>query len=68
MVTGQGIPQCSLHDREKQALSNCDVAVAVNAGRSKQVHAAEPTRSCKYNQLLRIEEALGNMAVYGYRK
>ncbi|NMC36761.1 MAG: phosphopyruvate hydratase [Bacteroidales bacterium] len=45
-----------------------DVAVAVNAGQIKTGSCSRTDRICKYNQLLRIEEALGNMAVYGYKK
>lgn len=45
-----------------------DVAVAVNAGQIKTGSCSRTDRICKYNQLLRIEEALGNLAVYGYKK
>ena len=45
-----------------------DVAVAVNAGQIKTGSCSRTDRICKYNQLLRIEESLGNLAVYGYKK
>ncbi|MDP6629668.1 MAG: phosphopyruvate hydratase [Kiritimatiellia bacterium] len=42
-----------------------DIAVAVNAGQIKTGSMSRTDRICKYNQLLRIEEMLGNEAVYG---
>jgi len=42
-----------------------DIAVATNAGQIKTGSASRTDRICKYNQLLRIEEELGNKAVYG---
>jgi enolase len=41
-----------------------DLAVAVNAGQIKTGSACRGERTAKYNQLLRIEEALGKRAVY----
>ena len=41
-----------------------DLAVAVNAGQIKTGAPARGERVAKYNQLLRIEEALGDSAVY----
>ncbi len=41
-----------------------DLAVAVNAGQIKTGAPARGERVAKYNQLLRIEEALGNTAFY----
>jgi enolase len=41
-----------------------DLAVAVNAGQIKPGAPARGERVVKYNQLLRIEEALGNAAYY----
>ena len=32
------------------------------------VKASINTQMAKYNQLLRIEEELGNLAVYGYKR
>ncbi|MEI7836098.1 MAG: phosphopyruvate hydratase [Planctomycetota bacterium] len=42
-----------------------DLTVARNTGQIKTGSACRTDRVCKYNQLLRIEEALGNRAVYG---
>jgi enolase len=45
-----------------------DIAVAMNAGQIKTGSASRSDRMAKYNQLLRIEEELGENAVYGYKK
>jgi enolase len=42
-----------------------DIAVAKNTGQIKTGSASRTDRVCKYNQLLRIEELLGDKAVYG---
>ncbi len=42
-----------------------DVAVATNSGQIKTGSASRSDRMAKYNQLLRIEEELGETAVYG---
>lgn len=42
-----------------------DIAVATNAGQIKTGSLSRTDRICKYNQLLRIEEMLGDDAVYG---
>ncbi|HPN84355.1 MAG TPA: phosphopyruvate hydratase [Victivallales bacterium] len=42
-----------------------DIAVATNAGQIKTGSASRTDRICKYNQLLRIEEELGGLAIYG---
>ena len=41
-----------------------DLAVALNAGQIKTGSVARTDRTAKYNQLLRIEEALGNSACF----
>jgi len=41
-----------------------DLAVALNTGQIKTGSASRTDRICKYNQLLRIEEALGRKAQY----
>ncbi len=41
-----------------------DLAVATNAGQIKTGSASRTDRICKYNQLLRIEEELGDVAEY----
>ncbi|HKK41982.1 MAG TPA: phosphopyruvate hydratase [Bacteroidales bacterium] len=45
-----------------------DIAVATNSGQIKTGSASRTDRMAKYNQLLRIEEELGILAVYGYKK
>src|SRR3989339_743901 len=42
-----------------------DLSVAVNAGQIKTGSASRTDRICKYNQLLRIEEELGENAKFG---
>jgi len=42
-----------------------DISVATNAGQIKTGSLCRTDRICKYNQLLRIEEMLGDDAVYG---
>ena len=42
-----------------------DLAVALNTGFIKTGSASRTDRICKYNQLLRIEENLGNVVKYG---
>jgi len=42
-----------------------DIVVATNAGQIKTGSACRTDRICKYNQLLRIEQELGDVAVYG---
>jgi enolase len=45
-----------------------DVAVATNSGQIKTGSLSRTDRIAKYNQLLRIEEILGDKAVYGFKK
>ena len=45
-----------------------DLAVATGAGQIKTGSASRTDRVCKYNQLLRIEEELGDRALYPGRK
>jgi len=45
-----------------------DISVATNAGQIKTGSLSRSDRMAKYNQLLRIEEELGDAAVYGYKK
>ncbi|SEK85898.1 enolase [Carnobacterium iners] len=42
-----------------------DIAVATNAGQIKTGSLSRTDRIAKYNQLLRIEDQLGDLAVYG---
>ena len=50
---------------ETEDATIADIAVATNAGQIKTGSLCRTDRICKYNQLLRIEEALGRHAVYG---
>jgi enolase len=53
---------------ETEDTTIADVAVATNSGQIKTGSCSRTDRICKYNQLLRIEEMLGELAVYGYKK
>jgi enolase len=53
---------------ETEDTTIADIAVATNSGQIKTGSCSRTDRICKYNQLLRIEESLGNLAVYGYKK
>lgn len=50
---------------ETEDTTIADIAVATNAGQIKTGSASRTDRICKYNQLLRIEEMLGDTAIYG---
>ena len=50
---------------ETEDTTIADIAVALNAGQIKTGAPARTERVAKYNQLLRIEEALDTNAVYG---
>ncbi|HOU03696.1 MAG TPA: phosphopyruvate hydratase [Bacteroidales bacterium] len=45
-----------------------DIAVATNSGQIKTGSCSRTDRIAKYNQLIRIEEMLGDLAVYGFKK
>ncbi len=45
-----------------------DIAVATNSGQIKTGSLSRSDRTAKYNQLLRIEEELGALSVYGYHQ
>ena len=49
---------------ETEDTTIADLAVAMNTGLIKTGSASRTDRICKYNQLLRIEEALGDEAFY----
>lgn len=53
---------------ETEDTTIADIAVAVNAGQIKTGSMSRTDRICKYNQLLRIEEMLGDSAIYGSPK
>src|SRR5216117_801011 len=50
---------------ETEDASIADIAVGTNAGQIKTGSLSRSDRIAKYNQLLRIEEELGDKAVYG---
>ena len=50
---------------ETEDATIADIAVATNAGQIKTGSLSRTDRMAKYNQLLRIEEMLGEVAVYG---
>jgi len=50
---------------ETEDTTIADIAVATNAGQIKTGSLSRTDRICKYNQLLRIEEMLGDDALYG---
>lgn len=51
---------------ETEDTTIADIAVATNCGQIKTGSLSRSDRMAKYNQLLRIEEELGERAVYGY--
>lgn len=53
---------------ETEDTTIADIAVATNAGQIKTGSLSRTDRICKYNQLLRIEEMLGDLAIYGCKK
>jgi len=53
---------------ETEDATIADIAVASNSGQIKTGSLSRSDRMAKYNQLLRIEEELGEVAIYGYKK
>ena len=53
---------------ETEDATIADIAVATNSGQIKTGSLSRSDRMAKYNQLLRIEEELGERAVYGYNR
>ena len=53
---------------ETEDATIADISVATNAGQIKTGSLSRSDRTAKYNQLLRIEQELGDRAVYGYNK
>ena len=53
---------------ETEDTTIADIAVATNSGQIKTGSMSRTDRMAKYNQLLRIEEQLGDTARYGYTK
>jgi enolase len=52
---------------ETEDTTIADIAVATNAGQIKTGSLCRSDRVAKYNQLLRIEEELGDRAIYGVK-
>lgn len=53
---------------ETEDATIADIAVVTNAGQIKTGSLSRSDRMAKYNQLLRIEEQLGDIAQYGYKQ
>ncbi|MBP5456984.1 MAG: phosphopyruvate hydratase [Paludibacteraceae bacterium] len=53
---------------ETEDTTIADIAVATNSGQIKTGSLSRTDRMAKYNQLIRIEEELGNSSKYGYKK
>lgn len=53
---------------ETEDTTIADIAVATNSGQIKTGSLSRTDRMAKYNQLIRIEEELGDVAAYGYAK
>ncbi len=53
---------------ETEDTTIADIAVATNSGQIKTGSLSRTDRMAKYNQLIRIEEELGEVAKYGYKK
>ena len=53
---------------ETEDATIADIAVATNSGQIKTGSLSRSDRMAKYNQLIRIEEELGDRAVYGYKR
>ncbi|MEM6912000.1 MAG: phosphopyruvate hydratase [Verrucomicrobiota bacterium] len=66
-MTNQYTAVISHRSGETEDATIADIAVATNAGQIKTGSMSRSDRIAKYNQLLRIEEELGDRAVYGSR-
>ena len=66
MAHRHGYTTVTSHRSEDATIA--DIAVATNSGQIKTGSLSRSDRMAKYNQLLRIEEELGNLAVYGYKR
>jgi enolase len=65
MATSNGYTSIMSHrSGETEDTTIADLAVALNTGQIKTGSASRSDRMAKYNQLLRIEEELGESAVY----
>ena len=65
LATRNGFTSVMSHrSGETEDVTIADLAVGLNTGQIKTGSASRSDRIAKYNQLLRIEEELGDMAVY----
>ncbi len=65
LATRNGMTSVMSHrSGETEDTTIADLAVALNTGQIKTGSASRSDRIAKYNQLLRIEEELGNTAIY----
>ena len=53
---------------ETEDATIADIAVATNSGQIKTGSMSRSDRMAKYNQLIRIEEELGEIAQFGYQR
>lgn len=66
MATAAGFTSVMSHrSGETEDTTIADLAVALSTGQIKTGSASRSDRIAKYNQLLRIEEALGDAAIFG---
>jgi len=66
LATRHGYTSVTSHrSGETEDATIADLAVALNTGQIKTGSASRTDRMAKYNQLLRIEELLGDTALYG---
>jgi len=66
LATRNGYTSISSHrSGETEDSTIADLAVAMSTGQIKTGSASRSDRMAKYNQLLRIEEMLGDAAIYG---
>jgi len=69
LATANGYANVISHrSGETEDVSIADLSVATNAGQIKTGSLCRSDRVAKYNQLLRIEELLGDKAIYAGRK
>jgi enolase len=65
LATRNGMTSVMSHrSGETEDTTSADLAVALNTGQIKTGSASRSDRIAKYNQLLRIEEELGDTAIY----
>ncbi len=68
MAHRHGYTTVTSHRSGETEDATADIAVATNSGQIKTGSLSRTDRTAKYNQLIRIEEELGDLAVYGYNR